>query len=122
MYTTICKYTIVPGSMAEFFKRRIQAEFEPLISRLPGFVGYCLLEVNADQVVSVSTFDSKGHADMASGPMGFWMRRLSSATGDSILGQSEIVSGQTEMDSSVEARSSRSVRQQQPQQVAMEII
>jgi hypothetical protein len=112
MYTTICKYDIVPGSGAEF-KRCIQAEVEPRISCLPGFVGYYLLEVSTDQVVSVSVFDSKGHADIASGPTGFWMRNV---LGDYILELPEIVSGQTEVYSSVEARSSRS----DCQQVAME--
>ena len=105
MYTTIDKYRIVPGAGAEL-KRHIQMEFKPLIGRLPGFVGYYLLEVGADQLVSVSIFASKGKADLASGPTGFWMRRLSSALGDCILGRPEIVSGQTEVYSRVEAPTS----------------
>ncbi len=113
MYTTICTYTLVPGSGAAL-KRHIQAHFVPRISCLPGFVGYYLLEVSADQLVSVSIFDSKGKADLASGPTGFWLRRLSAAAGDCILGPPVIVSGQTEGYSRLEARASRSVRQQRP--------
>jgi hypothetical protein len=85
MYTTIRTYYIRPGSWPEF-KRRFQTHVMPWIRGLPGFVGSYLLEVSADQVSSISIFDSKGHADLASGPIGFWMR---DAVGDSVLGLPE---------------------------------
>jgi hypothetical protein len=107
MYTTICKYTLVPRA-GDKLQQRIQAEYESLISRLPGLVGYYLLLGNADQLISISIFDSKGHADLASGPLGFCIRN---ALGDCILGQPQIVSGQTEVDSNGEARASRSDRE-----------
>ena len=91
MYTTLRTYYLKPGSGSRL-KRRIQAHIEPRISGLPGFIGSYLLEVSADQVTSVSIFDSKGHADIASGPTGFWMR---DALGDDVLGLPEIIAGQT---------------------------
>ncbi len=94
MYTTICTYTLVPGAWAKL-KQRLQTEYKPLISRLPGLLDYYLLQGKADQLISISIFDSKGHADLASGLLGFCMRN---ALGDCMLGQPKIVSGQTEVD------------------------
>ena len=108
MYTMIDTYTLEPRAGAQL-KQRLQAAYESLISCLPGLVGYCLLWRNADQVISISIFDSKGHADLSSGPLGFCMRKV---LGDHILGQPEIISGQTEVKSSVAARVSRGIRQQ----------
>jgi hypothetical protein len=92
MYTTIAIYTVVNGD-AEKLKQRIQTDYGPLISQLPGLIGSYLLEGRADQVISLNIFDSKGHADLASGPLGFWMRQV---LGDCTVGQPEIVSGQME--------------------------
>jgi hypothetical protein len=108
MYTMICTYTLEPGSGAQL-KQRLQAEYESLISRLPGLVSYCLLWRNAEQVISINIFDSKGHADLSSGPLGFCMRKV---LDDCILGRPEIVSGQTEVESTIAARVSRGTRQQ----------
>jgi hypothetical protein len=108
MYTTMRTYSIRPGSWPEL-KRRFQTYVKPRISGLPGFVASYLLEVSADQVTSVSVFDSKGHADLASGPIGFWMR---DALGDAVLGLPEIISGQSEVSRSGGARSRHSDRQQ----------
>ena len=71
-------------------------------------------KVGTDQLVSISIFDSKGKAALADGPMGFWMRRLSAALSDCILGRPAIVSGQTEVYSRVETLASRSVGHQHP--------
>jgi hypothetical protein len=92
MYTTIHTYYVKPGSGSQL-KRRIQAYVEPRISGLPGFVGYYLLDVSTDQVTSISIFDSKGHADAASGSTGFWMR---DALGDYVRGLPEIIADQME--------------------------
>jgi hypothetical protein len=118
MYTTLRTFYIMPESGSEL-RRRIRAHVEPLIRGLPGFVGYYLLEVSADKVTSVSIFDSKGHADIASGPTSFWMR---DALGDYGLGLPEIISGQTDVYSSVETRSSHSDCQQEVMEPLMGII
>ncbi len=104
MYTIIRTYAIVPESASEL-KRRVQTDLVPLINCLPGFVAYYLLDVSADEVVSVSIFDSKGHADMASGPTNFWTRDLLDGF---IQGLPEITAGQTEVYHSVQGRSSQS--------------
>ena len=93
MYTTIHIYYIKAG-YGSWLKQRIQALVEPRISNLPGFVGYYLLDERTDRMTSISIFDTKGHADMASGPTGFWMRE---ALEDSILGLPEIIAGQTDV-------------------------
>ena len=118
MYTTIRNYYIKPGSGSQL-KRRIQELVEPQISTLPGFVGYYLLEVRTDRMSSVSIFDSKGHADLASGPTGFWMRE---ALGDDVLGLPEIIDGQTDVYNVTQAHSSQRDRQQMVPDPLMGII
>jgi hypothetical protein len=90
MYTTIHTYYLKPGSGSEL-KQRIQACVEPRISGLPGFVGFYLLEVRTDRMTSISIFDSKGHADTASG---YWIR---DALSDFALGLPEIIAGHTDV-------------------------
>ena len=111
MYATICTYALVPGARAKL-KQLLQAEYKSLISRLPGLLGYSLLQGKADQLISISIFDSKGHADLSSGLLGFCMRKV---LDDGILGRPEIVSSQIEVESSGAARASQSIcRQQSP--------
>ncbi len=107
MYTTIRTYYIKPGSGSQL-KQRIQEFVEPQISGLPGFMSYYLLEVRTDRMSSISNFDSKGHADMASSPTGFWMRK---ALGNDVLGLPEIIDGQTEVYTVTQARSSQRDRE-----------
>jgi hypothetical protein len=94
MYMVIRKYYIIPGS-SPALQQRAQTELVPLLRQIPGFLTHYLLPVGEDKIVSISLFDSKGNADLASGPTGFWMRHLSSALGDCILGLPEIIAGQT---------------------------
>jgi hypothetical protein len=108
LYTMTCTYTLVPGSGAQL-KQHLQEEYESLISRLPVLVGYCLLWRKADQVTSICIFDSKGHADISKGPLGFCMRKV---LGDCILGQLEVASGQAKVECSVATRASRGIDQQ----------
>jgi hypothetical protein len=93
MYTTIHTYYLKSGSCSGL-KQRIQALVEPRISGLPGFVGFYLLEVRTDRMTTISIFDSKGHADIAGGPSGFWIR---DALSDSVLGLPEITAGHTDV-------------------------
>jgi hypothetical protein len=118
MYTTIRTYYIKPGFGSQL-KQRIQALVEPQISDLPGFIGHYLLEVSAEQMTSISVFDCKGHADMAIGPTGFWMR---DALGDDVLGLPEIIGGQTEAYNGRQADSSQLDCQQMVMEPLMGII
>ncbi len=118
MHTTIRTYYIKPGSGYQL-KQRIQVLVEPQISGLPGFISYYLLEVRTDRMASISIFDSKGHADIASGPTGFWM---SEALGNDVLGLPEILAGQTEVYNVTQARSSQRDRQQMVPDPLMGII
>jgi hypothetical protein len=118
MYTTIRTYYIKPGSSSQL-KQRIQALVEPQISNLPGFIGHYLLEVSPEQMTSISIFDCKGHADIASGPTGFWMR---DALGDCVLGLPEIIGGQTEVYNGMQTYSSQLDCQQMVMEPLMGII
>ncbi|HZU03161.1 MAG TPA: antibiotic biosynthesis monooxygenase [Ktedonobacteraceae bacterium] len=62
MYASIRKYYLIPGTVEQFM-RRVQEGFVPLISRVPGFRVYYVLQVRDDEVISVSIFDSQAGAE-----------------------------------------------------------
>jgi heme-degrading monooxygenase HmoA len=62
MYASIREYYIIPGT-AEEFLRRVQEGFVPLISQVPGFGAYYVLQVRNDEVVSISLFDTQAGAE-----------------------------------------------------------
>ena len=62
MYTAIRKYYVIPGRVDEFMQR-VRVGFVPIISQVPGFVGYYVLEVRNDQVVTISIFDTRAGAE-----------------------------------------------------------
>jgi heme-degrading monooxygenase HmoA len=62
MYASVRKYYITPGT-AEEFLRRVRGGFVPLISQVPGFRAYYVLQVRDDEVISVSIFDSQAGAE-----------------------------------------------------------
>jgi hypothetical protein len=62
MYASIRKYYIIPGTADEFLQR-VREGFVPLISQVPGFEAYYVLQVRNDEVVSISLFDTQGGAE-----------------------------------------------------------
>jgi len=62
MYASIRKYYLIPGTVEQFM-RRVQEGFVPLISQVPGFRVYYVLQVRDDEVISVSIFDSQAGAE-----------------------------------------------------------
>ena len=62
MYKAVRKYNLLPGSSNEFLQR-VQEGFVPLISQLPGFIAYDACYVGNDQVVTISTFDTRAGAE-----------------------------------------------------------
>jgi hypothetical protein len=62
MYIAIRKYYIIPGTIGEWM-RRVKEGFVPIISQVPGFVGYYALEVRNDEAVTISIFDTQAGAD-----------------------------------------------------------
>ena len=62
MFASVRKYYIIPGTSEEFL-RRVRRGFVPLISQVPGFRAYHVLQVRDDEVISVSIFDTQAGAE-----------------------------------------------------------
>jgi hypothetical protein len=61
MYVTVRRYTMAPGSATEL-KCRIQDEFLPIISKMPGFVEYFWISGGGNEMFSVSVFTDRAGA------------------------------------------------------------
>ena len=64
MYTVIRKYDLIPGSVEEFIQQ-VQKGLVPIINRVPGFREYSLVEVEDNEVIAISIFDSLADAKVA---------------------------------------------------------
>ncbi len=62
MYQAVRTYTLLPETSEEFL-RRVHESFVPLISQLPGFIAYNTKRIGNDQVVTISTFDTRTGAE-----------------------------------------------------------
>jgi len=62
MYKAVRTYTLLPGTREEFLLR-VQESFVPLISQLPGFIAYDTHRNGNDQVITISTFDTRAQAE-----------------------------------------------------------
>jgi hypothetical protein len=62
MYRAVRKYDLSPGSSEEFLQR-IQESFVFLISQLPSFIAYETHRVGSNQVITISTFDTRAGAE-----------------------------------------------------------
>ena len=74
MYTAIRKYYVIPGRGDEFIQR-VQVGFVPIISEVPGFVAYYLLEVRNDEIVSISIFDTRTGAEESTLRAATWVEK-----------------------------------------------
>lgn len=73
MHATIRRYRITAGSMDETI-RRVQSEFVPLISRIPGFVSYHVLDAGNDVVISVSVYERREGAEEGTRRAAEWVK------------------------------------------------
>lgn len=62
MYKAVRTYTLLPGTREEFLQR-VEESFRPLISQLPGFIAYDAHPIANDRVLTISTFDTRAHAE-----------------------------------------------------------
>jgi hypothetical protein len=62
MYKAVRTYTLLPGSSEEFLKR-VQEGFVPLMSQEVGFIAYGARSIGNDQVITISTFDTRDGAE-----------------------------------------------------------
>jgi heme-degrading monooxygenase HmoA len=93
MYASIRKYYIIPGT-AEEFLRRVQGGFVPLISQVPGFQAYYVLQVRDDEVISVSIFDTQAGAEDSVRRAAEWVAKNIASF---IQGLPEITAGQVKI-------------------------
>ena len=60
MYASVRLTQATPGSVGKI-GQRVTDDFVPLVSKIPGFVGYYVLNVGGDRLVTISIFeDSQG--------------------------------------------------------------
>ena len=62
MYASVRIAKAKPGMMAETIKK-VNEGFVPIISQVPGFVTYYLVDIGNDQAVTVSVFNDKAGAE-----------------------------------------------------------
>lgn len=62
MYASVRLAKAKPGKMAETIQK-VNDGFVPIISQVPGFVTYYLVDIGNDQAVTVSVFKDKAGAD-----------------------------------------------------------
>ena len=62
MYTTIRRYSVAEGGNIGEITRDIRENFLPLISELPGFISYDVLDAG-DRLATVSVFETKEGAE-----------------------------------------------------------
>lgn len=61
MYASIRRYELLPRDVPEL-RKRVQEKFVPIISQVPGFVSYDVIEAENGVVVSVSVFEDESAA------------------------------------------------------------
>ena len=77
MYVTVRRYVTDSKSVNEVLKR-VKAEFVPIISKVPGFVSYAVLDAGNGTITSISTFESKSGADESTRRAAEWVKTISS--------------------------------------------
>jgi heme-degrading monooxygenase HmoA len=62
MYVAVRRYKIAPGTTAELI-RRIQQEFLPIVSKVPGFIEYFWTSAGENEMFSVNVFTDRSGAE-----------------------------------------------------------
>lgn len=90
MYASIRKYKIKTESVATLAVR-VEDGFVPIISRLPGFVSYMVIDAGDGVVASVSVFESEEAAEQSNAAAAQWVKENLS---DVISEAAEITAGE----------------------------
>jgi len=77
LYVVVRRYVTDPKSAKELIER-ISEEFVPIISKVPGFVSYALLDAGNGTLASISSFQSKAGADESTRRAANWVKTVSS--------------------------------------------
>ena len=72
MYAVIRKYNIIAGTVGELMQH-VQEDLIPMISRMPGFRAYYVVEVGDHEVAAVTIFDTLAAAKAAAQRTAGWV-------------------------------------------------
>lgn len=72
-YTRIVVHTLHPA-MADEAVTQVRAGQLPLLQRQPGFVAYELIDAGDNRLISISTWESREHAEATAPISGAWVR------------------------------------------------
>lgn len=74
MYVAIRRLKVQSGLLDEGI-RRIENGFVPLISSMPGFVEYDVVQVGGDEGLSISVFESQEQAEESNRSASEWVKQ-----------------------------------------------
>ena len=93
MYVSIRRYSVDPGDMPEIVER-VREGFVPVVSKIPGFVSYQVLDCRDGTMASISTFANKDAARQSDEAAKHWTSEnligLLSGIPDVIAGESVV--------------------------------
>ena len=72
MYTVIRKYDLVPGTVEEFIQD-VRKSLVPVINQVPGFREFSVMEVEDNEVIAISIFDSLADAKVSARQTAGWI-------------------------------------------------
>lgn len=90
MYAAVRRYKTKPGKAQEI-ARRAQAEFVPIVEKLPGYVSYYGIIGDGNSMVTVSMFNDKAGEEASTRKAAEWIR--SAGLGDLVDGPPEVIAG-----------------------------
>ena len=73
MYAVLRRYNVNPGS-TETIVNRVNGEFLPTISQLPGFISYLVLDPGDGTLASISVFEDRAGAEESTRAATAWVR------------------------------------------------
>ena len=74
MYIAVRRSKLAPGTIDEA-TRRIQEGFLPLISQMPGFITYYVVDIGNDTIMTVNIFEDQAGADASTKAAGDWAQQ-----------------------------------------------
>jgi hypothetical protein len=74
MYCTIRRYESVDQSRTSELVKKVDESLVPILSKLPGFSGYHLIEADNGVMTSIGFFDTSAQADESTRVASNWVR------------------------------------------------
>ena len=74
MYATIRRFEGVDKTRTDEVVKQVDETLKPMLSELPGFSGYYLLDAGDGVMTSVSFFDTSAHAEESTKTSSEWVR------------------------------------------------